>query len=387
MIIKVIFMFWNSKKKLKVLAFSGGTQKGIVSLIIALKLDSELKKYNPEKEFIEYFDTVTAVSSGSIIASCLVIPSDENPKKPRYSLYDCCKFFTQGSDGLNSKNTTWNKFLLFIGLKDYILSSQDFEKILFQETGINKNAANLKLSKAIIPINIISYDIENDTPRIWSTYEAKHDPKKDFYLKDAIGASVSIPPLLSKKTTISEDQEKLIDYDGGLITPSPLFVSLPYIAKINNIEINDFFIASIGTTITDVKEILEDFDKQYILSKATDYINISQQITKPTFDAFLKYIYKGFYKLDLKVPSKIQQSLYNKDKSKDIDNYNKMIACTLKYIDNNEEFFTALANKIADKKQDIKKLEKFYDDSHFYCENPEKVLFEYSDAPAIKMDL
>ena len=93
MIIKVIFMFWNSKKKLKVLAFSGGTQKGIVSLIIALKLDSELKKYNPEKEFIEYFDTVTAVSSGSIIASCLVIPSDENPKKPRYSLYDCCKFF------------------------------------------------------------------------------------------------------------------------------------------------------------------------------------------------------------------------------------------------------------------------------------------------------
>ena len=199
MIIKVIFMFWNSKKKLKVLAFSGGTQKGIVSLIIALKLDSELKKYNPEKEFIEYFDTVTAVSSGSIIASCLVIPSDENPKKPRYSLYDCCKFFTQGSDGLNSKNTTWKKFLLFIGLKDYILSSQDFEKILFQETGINKNAANLKLSKAIIPINIISYDIENDTPRIWSTYEAKHDPKKDFYLKDAIGASVSIPPLLSKK--------------------------------------------------------------------------------------------------------------------------------------------------------------------------------------------
>ena len=101
-------MFWNTQKKLKVLAFSGGSQKSIISLIIDLKLEGELKKYNPEKEFIEYFDTVTAVSSGSIVASCLVIPSDANPKKPKYSLDDCCKFFTQGSDGLNSKNTTWN---------------------------------------------------------------------------------------------------------------------------------------------------------------------------------------------------------------------------------------------------------------------------------------
>ena len=183
--------------------------------------------------------------------------------------------------------------------------------MLLKLSDFNEKTHNTKLSKTIIPICIISYDVDNTTPRIWNTYEAKSDLKKDFSLKDAILASTAIPPLFPKKTIITVDQKKLVDYDGGLITPSPLFVSLPYIAKINNIEINDFFIASIGTTITDVKEILEDFDKQYILSKATDYINISQQITKPTFDAFLKYIYKGFYKLDLKVPSKIQQSLYN----------------------------------------------------------------------------
>ena len=375
----VVFMFWNSKKKLKVLAFSGGSQKSVISLIIALKLEKELKKFNPDKEFIEYFDTVTAVSSGSIVASCLVIPSDKNPKKPKYSLNDCYKFFTKGSDDLNSKNTTWNKLLLFAGVKDYIVSSQEFEKILFQEADANKNVANLELSKTIIPINIISYDIENNVPRIWNTYEARSNPEKDFYLKDAVVASSAIPPLFSKKTTILKGQEKLIDYDGGIITPSPLFVSLPYISKVTNTSINDFFIIFIGTTIQDSKKILANFDKQHILLQAQDYINISQQITKPVFDNFLKHVYKKFYKLDLTVPSEIQYSLYNKNKRKDLDNYNKMIACTLKYIDENEKLFTALANKIADKKQDIRTLEKLYDESQFFCENPTEVLSEHSE--------
>ena len=380
-------MFWSNKNKFKLLSFSGGSEKGIISLILALKLENELKKHNPEKEFIEYFDAVTALSSGSLIAGCLVAPSEATPKKPKNSLKDCMKLFNNGFEIIGTKNTTWNKILLFAGFKDTLISNSEVEKILLYSSDSNEKTYNTKLSQAIIPIYIVSYDADNTTPRIWNTYEAKSNPKKDFTLKDAVMASIALPPLLPKQTIISTDQEKLIDYDGGLITPSPLFVSLPYIAKVNNIEINDFFITSIGTTIQDVKEILKDFDTQYILFKATDYISISQQITKPVFDAFLKYVYKEFYKLDLKVPSKIQQSLYSKNKKEDLDNYNKMIACTLKYIDENKEFFTALGNKIADKKQDMKKLEKLYDDSNFYCENPEEALAECGEQAAIKLDL
>ena len=227
----VVIMFWNSKKKLKILAFSGGAEMGEVSIRIAKALEDHLKKLDSQKNLIEYFDVVAGNSIGYIITSCLIVPSDKNPKKPKFTLDKCIKNFDKDLNSinsninmwdklsliLNSKNTTWNKFLLFIGLKDYMFTSQDFEKILFQETDINKNAANLKLSKTIIPINIISYDIENNTPRIWGTYEAKSDPKKDFYLKDAVMASAAIPPL---------------------------FASLPYISKVTNTTINDFFIIS-----------------------------------------------------------------------------------------------------------------------------------------------
>ena len=62
-------MFWSKKSKFKLLSISGGVQKGSISMIIALKLESELRKHNPDKPFIKYFDEVTALSSGSLIAS------------------------------------------------------------------------------------------------------------------------------------------------------------------------------------------------------------------------------------------------------------------------------------------------------------------------------
>ncbi|RST69958.1 patatin-like phospholipase family protein [Candidatus Aquarickettsia rohweri] len=330
-------MFWskNEKQNFKVLSISGGTQKGFVSLIIAIKLESELKKLNPNKEFIEYFNTIIAVSSGSLIASCLVIPSEKNPKKPKYSLSECYKSFNQGSNILNKEITHWNKFLVYAGLKNSVISTDDFAKKLTEGLSLDQN---YKLSQAVIPINIISYDIDNDKPRICSTYEAKKDPKKDFNLKDAFLASIALPPYFLKKTTHSKHGEKLHDYDEGIIHPSPIIISLPYIAKENNLERNDINIISIGVSISKTKDVLKNLDDQYIIYKAIDYINISQQITKPPFDDFSKYIYKGFYKLDLTVPIGIQQSFYNQNNRKDMDNYNKMIACTLKYIDKNENF-------------------------------------------------
>lgn len=55
-----------------------------------------------------------------------------------------------------------------------------------------------------------------------------------------------------------------------------------------------FLLYRIGTTIQDVKKILENLDNQYILFKAKDYINISQQIAKPVFDNFLNMFAKNF---------------------------------------------------------------------------------------------
>ena len=123
----VVIMFWNSKKKLKILAFSGGAEMGEVSIRIAKALEDHLKKLDSQKNLIEYFDVVAGNSIGYIITSCLIVPSDKNPKKPKFTLDKCIKNFDKDLNSinsninmwdklsliLNSKNTTWNKFLLF----------------------------------------------------------------------------------------------------------------------------------------------------------------------------------------------------------------------------------------------------------------------------------
>ena len=175
-------MYWNKNNKFNLLSISGGSQRGVVSLAIALKLENALKKINPNKEFIEYFDAITAVSSGSLLASCLVLPSEKNSKKPKYSLSYCYKFYNEGSITLNKSLTIWNIFLVFTGLKESVLSTDRFEKKVIKNSSIDIDLTNnLRLKDTVIPINIVSYDVDNDRPRIWSTYTAKNDAKKTIY--------------------------------------------------------------------------------------------------------------------------------------------------------------------------------------------------------------
>ncbi len=366
-------MFWNNKKKLKILAFDGGSEKGEISIRIAKALESHLKKIEPQKNLIEFFDVGVSVSVGSIILSCLVIPSDNNSKKPKYTVDECIKIFNKALNSINSSINIWDKLSLFLGFKNHLLAEKDM-------VYIDQWCGNTKLSQTVIPVNIVSYDIDNVTPRIWSTLDAKANSKKDLYLKDAVKASIAIPGLFNSKVTKTEDAV-LKDYDGGLIAVSPLPMALPHIFnKENNIAKEESLIVSIGATIGNAKHVLKNMDNSTFLKNIYHFLSIANQIQKEPFDKLIKTFVKQFYKLDFSVPLEIQHIIYDKAKKGDLLDFNKMMACTNKYIDLSKEFFQALANQIADKKQDIEKLEALYEKSAaFYCDNTVQVLAEYGD--------
>jgi len=366
-------MFWNNKKKLKVLAFDGGAERGEFSMRITWELEKNLHKIDPTKNLIEYFNDIGASSVGSIIASCLVIPSDNNPKKPKYTVDECNKIFNKALKSVNISISIWDKLSLLLGFKNNVLTEKDV-------SFIDTICGNTKLSQAVIPIVIVSYDIYNNAPRVWSTLDAKSDSKKDFYLKDAIMASISYPGLFDPRVTKTKDKI-LKDYDGCLVSASPLPVVLPHIFnKENNIAKEESLIVSIGTTIGNATPILADMDKNSFMKNMYQIYKMSTQIQKKPFDKLMKTFVKQYYKLDFSVPFEIQQEIYDKAKKGDLLDFNKMIACTNKYIDLSKEFFQALANQIADKKQDIEKLEALYEKSAaFYCDNTVQVLAEYGD--------
>ena len=114
---------------------------------------------------------------------------------------------------------------------------------------------------------------------------------------------------------------------------------------------------------------------------------ITGQIQKQPLDKLIKTFIPHFYKLDFMIPLDIQHAIYDKASKGDLLNFNETMACTKKYINVNKEFFNALANKVVDKKQNMKELEKLYNDSYFYCDNPKEVLDEYNDVNDEKVDL
>ena len=260
-------MFWNSKKKLKILAFDGGAEKGEISIKIAKALESQLKKIEPQKNLIEYFDVAIGNSIGSVIASCLAIPSVENPKIPKFTLDECIKKFNKEFSSVSSDIKIWDMLTLVLGSKNHTVT----EKIV---SFIDDMCGNIKLSQTVIPIVVVSYDILNNAPRVWSTLDAKSDSKKDYFLKDAVKASTCAPGLFNSKVTKTEDKV-LKDYDGGLVTSSPLTTALPHIFnKENNIAKEESLIISIGTTIGNAKHVFENINKKSILYNILSLLKI-----------------------------------------------------------------------------------------------------------------
>ena len=333
-----------------------------------------------KKNLVEHFGVITGNPIGSIITACLVIPSEKNPNKPKYSINDCIKIFDKDLHNINSNIGLGDKISLILNIKNHILTRKDVDFI-------PEMCGDVRLSQTVVPIVITSTDAKTGAPNVWSTYEAKNDPKKDFYLRDAVEASISYPGLFdSKKTEIDGTIHK--DYDGALIADSPLPMALPHIFEINKkISKEDTFIVSIGTTTGNVQKVLDNIDKSSYLHNIYNIYKITGQIQKQPLDKLIETFVPHFYKLDFMIPLDIQHAIYDKASKGDLLNFNETMACTKKYIDINKEFFSALANKVVGKKQNMKELEKFYDDSHFYCDNPKEVLDEYNDVSDVKVDL
>ncbi|EDV18496.1 hypothetical protein TRIADDRAFT_62987, partial [Trichoplax adhaerens] len=298
-------MFSSNSKELKVLSFSGGAEKGEFSIRIAKALNDKLKIINSNKELVEYFHVITGNSIGSILSSCLIIPSDKNKNKPKHSLDECIKIFDNDLHNINSNIGLKDKIKLFLNLKNHILTKKDVDFI-------HKMCGNTKLSETVVPVVITSTNALNAQPRLWSSYDAKNDPKKDFYLKDAIEASISYPGLFNSKKTIFKG-DIYHDFDGGLIAATPLITALPHILKNNNKYAKDkAVVVSVGTTTGNTSNILHEIDNSSFEKNIYNIYLLSSQIQKIPFDSLFKTFIPNYYKLDFMIPQNIQHSIYFK---------------------------------------------------------------------------
>ena len=112
---------------------------------------------------------------------------------------------------------------------------------------------DLKLTDTVIPFTTVSYSLEEQNPRIWSTFKANKVGSENFFLRDALGATSAAPTFFPHKATKTESGKLLYDIDGGIFANSPVNLAIAVLMKhapdevISKIEKEGIKVLSIGT--------------------------------------------------------------------------------------------------------------------------------------------
>jgi hypothetical protein len=214
-----------------ILSLDGG---GIRSYI-PLKILNEIEKRTciPISELFDYF---AGVSAGSLVISLILTKNLNGVQK--YSIEHILEIFEQETKKI-FYSTYYNWITSAFGLFGCKYDSANIVAMLDIYIGTSK------LNNLIKPVTFITYDLIDNSPYYMNNFNAN-----DLLVKDCVLASTAAPTYFNPHSMKITDKEYLF-VDGGVVTNNPVqncFLDAnEYYRKINNTNINNFFVLSLGT--------------------------------------------------------------------------------------------------------------------------------------------
>lgn len=230
-----------------ILSIDGGGIKGIIPGMVLVNLEERLKTKtnNPEASITDYFDFFAGTSTGGILISLLLCPSDENPNRPKFSAKEALDLYLKyGSEIFQNKG--FKKILAQFGWVTEKYNNKAWEDILEQYFG------NVKLSQLIKPCIITAYNIELRKAHFFrQSVAVKRGNSRDFYVKDVCRATSAAPTYFSVAEIYSLAGVRYPLLDGGIFATNPTLSAFVEIKKDpEEIITKDVHILSLGTGIS-----------------------------------------------------------------------------------------------------------------------------------------
>jgi patatin-like phospholipase/acyl hydrolase len=92
-------------------------------------------------------------------------------------------------------------------------------------------------------VGVFSFSLNDNSPKIWSTFRAKLDPKENIYLKDAANATSAAPTYLEPKKIAGT-----YHVDGGLFATNPSMMGVAELLHhCDKLTTDDILLVSVGT--------------------------------------------------------------------------------------------------------------------------------------------
>lgn len=214
------------EKKIILLSLDGGGIRGIITCVILKYIEDQLKQLDDENAKIgDYVDFVSGTSTGALIASLLLMPDDNHPKKAKHSITDALNIYLGEGKNIFSK-TFWtllnNPLSVFKGnLATIVLEEQ-----------LNIVFKNTELKQLIRPCAFVAYDTVNQKPKIFNSIDAI-SPFRNFYVKDVCRASSAAPTYFEPVNIQSFAKQEFCCIDGGVFANNPTFLGYIETQKIN----------------------------------------------------------------------------------------------------------------------------------------------------------
>ena len=227
-----------------ILSIDGGGIRGIIPGMILVSIEERLKERtgNPDVSITDYFDFFAGTSTGGILISLLLCPSEEDPTRPRFSAKEALGLYLKhGSEIFTTKGI--KKVFANLGWLTEKYSSETWERILDGYFG------QTKLSELIKPCIITAYNIELRKAHFFRQSGAiARGDRRDFYVKDVCRATSAAPTFFSVAEIYSLAGVRYPLLDGGIFATNPTLSAFVE-TKRDPEEIipKDIYILSLGT--------------------------------------------------------------------------------------------------------------------------------------------
>lgn len=309
--------------KYRVLSIDGGGMRGIIPVCFLKELE-----VRTGKQLYELFDFIVGSSIGGITA--IAIANKFNADK----LLELFK--TQSANVFNS--SLIRELCTGGGLFQAKYDRAGLDAIL------DKYFGNKLLSEVDLPICVTSYDLDEQSPVIWSSLRAKPKTKTDAKLKDIAGATSAATTYLPAKVFYDEAGVLHRSVDGGLFLNNPQM--LPYFELSNydeNLSKKDILLISMGAGNVPIGWKVEKLLKAGKLGWILDG-NIIELMMDGNSD-FANLVASAFYPNHYRMQIDLPKELGEIDDTSPAQ-INGLIAQAKKYINENSDMFDEIAKQL-----------------------------------------
>lgn len=274
---------------MRILSIDGGGIRGIVPGTILAELEKCIvaKTGNENARIADYFDLIAGTSTGGILTSILICPDDAG--RPKYKAQEAVDLYLKRGETIFS-TSLWQKIRSAGGVLD------EKYPVTGLEDSLNEYLGDTKLSQALKPCLITSYDILNRRSVFFNTMDAK-DEYTDFYLREVARATSAAPTYfeVADAQSLSGTSYPLID--GGVFANNPAMCALSEATKLKpSVNLQEIFILSVGTGVDKKKEHCYPYEKAKnwgIAGWIAPLIEIMMSANSETVDYQLRKIFEN----------------------------------------------------------------------------------------------